>query len=169
MSDTRVKVSGESTGDGRLGRRTVLRGAALGGVGVTALAACGSDDSEDSSNGGDTSNGGADPTDGGNGGGGDGGGGEALGPTSEVPVGGGVVYTDQEVVVTQPTAGEFVGFSAICKHQGCVVAEVSDGTINCGCHGSQYAIEDGSVVTGPATSSLDPAEVTVEGQEIVLS
>jgi Rieske Fe-S protein len=162
MSDTRVNVSG----DGRLGRRTVLRGAALGGVSVTALAACGSDDDE-SSDSGDTSDGGESPPGGDDTGGG--GGGEALGPASDVPVGGGVVYADQEVVVTQPSAGEYVGFSAVCKHQGCIVAEVSGGTINCGCHGSQYAIEDGAVVTGPATAPLDPAEVAVEGQEIVLS
>jgi Rieske Fe-S protein len=163
MSDTRVNVSG----DGRLGRRTVLRGAALGGVSVTALAACGSDDDE-SSDSGDTSDGGGESPPGGDDTGG-GGGGEALGPASDVPVGGGVVYADQEVVVTQPSAGEYVGFSAVCKHQGCIVAEVSGGTINCGCHGSQYAIEDGAVVTGPATAPLDPAEVAVEGQEIVLS
>jgi Rieske Fe-S protein len=162
MSDTRVNVSG----DGRLGRRTVLRGAALGGVSVSALAACGSDDDE-SSDSGDTSDGGESPPGGDDTGGG--GGGEALGPASDVPVGGGVVYADQEVVVTQPSAGEYVGFSAVCKHQGCIVAEVSGGTINCGCHGSQYAIEDGAVVTGPATAPLDPAEVAVEGQEIVLS
>jgi Rieske Fe-S protein len=166
MSDTRVKVSGE-LGDGRLGRRTVLRGAAVGGVSITALAACGSDDDGDdssTSDGGETSESPSEPSDGGGGGGG-----EPLGPTSEVPVGGGMVYPDQEVVVTQPSAGEFVGFSAICKHQGCLVATVSDGTINCPCHGSQYAIEDGAVVTGPATAPLDPAEVAVEGQEIVLS
>jgi Rieske Fe-S protein len=167
MSDTRVEVSGDPTGDGRLGRRTVLRGVAIGGVGMTALAACGSDDDDsesgDTGDTGDTDQPTESPADGGDGGG------TALGPASDVPVGGGVIYAEEEVVVTQPTAGEFVGFSAICKHQGCLLASVSDGTINCDCHGSQYAIEDGSVVTGPATSSLDPAEVAVEGQEIVLT
>jgi Rieske Fe-S protein len=172
MSDTRVKVSGDASGDGQLARRTVLRGAALGGVSVTALVACGSDDDDtSSSDGDDTSNGG----DGGDGGNGGDGGGEALGPTSEIPVGGGAIYADQEVVVTQPTAGEFVGFSAICKHQGCVVAEVSGGSINCGCHGSRYDIETGEPVEGPngtdpsTITALDPAEVAVEGQEIVLT
>jgi Rieske Fe-S protein len=167
MSDTRVKVFGEGSGDGPLARRTVLRGAALGGVSVTALAACGSDDGESSSDGGDDgSNGGTEPTD--DGGGGGGGGGEALGPTSDVPVGGGVVYTEQEVVVTQPTAGDFVGFSAICTHQGCTVGEVADGTINCPCHGSMYSIEDGSVVGGPAPEPLAPENVSVQGKNIVL-
>ena len=55
------------------------------------------------------------------------------------------VFADQKVVVTQPTAGDFKCFTAVCTHQGCIVATVSDGTINCACHGSQYSIEDGDV------------------------
>ena len=171
MSDTRVNVSGAGSDDERLGRRTVLRGVAVGGVGLTALAACGSDDGETSDSG-DTSAPSEtptseSPTDGGGGGGG-GGGGEVLGSASDVPVGGGVVYTDQEVVVTQPTEGDFLGFTAICTHQGCTVGDVSDGTINCPCHGSMYYIEDGSVVGGPAPAPLASENVSVQGQNVVL-
>lgn len=177
MSDTRVEVSDGEAQDGRLGRRTVLRGVAIGGVSMTALAACGSDDESDSNPGsyggsGDSDNSDDDaPTDqtetpaddgGGNGGG------EALGATSDVPVGGGVVYGDQQVVVTQPTEGEFLGFTAVCTHQGCTVAGVADGTINCDCHGSKFSIEDGSVAAGPATQPLASETVTVEGQQVML-
>jgi Rieske Fe-S protein len=169
MSDTRVKVSGAGSDDEGLGRRTVLRGVAVGGVGLTALAACGSDDSDDTSDSGDTSEPSEAPTsespsDGGDGGGG----GEVLGSASDVPVGGGVVYTEQEVVVTQPTEGDFLGFTAICTHQGCTVGDVSDGTINCPCHGSMYSIEDGSVVGGPAPAPLASENVSVQGQNVVL-
>jgi Rieske Fe-S protein len=168
MSDSRVKVSGVDSDDGKLGRRTVLRGVAVGGVGVTALAACGSDDGGDDTAGGDTSEpsdtASSEPDDGGGGGGG----GEVLGAASDVPVGGGVVYTDQEVVVTQPSEGDYLGFTAICTHQGCTVGEVADGTINCPCHGSMYSIEDGSVVAGPAPAPLAPENVKVQGQDIVL-
>lgn len=45
-------------------------------------------------------------------------GGEALAKTSDIPVGGGKVFGEQEVVVTQPKEGEFKGFSAICTHKG---------------------------------------------------
>jgi len=169
MSDTRVKVSGAGSDDERLGRRTVLRGVAVGGVGLTALAACGSDDGE-SSDSGDTSEPSEAPTSESpsDGGGGGGGGGEVLGSASDVPVGGGVVYADQEVVVTQPTEGDFLGFTAICTHQGCTVGDVSDGTINCPCHGSMYSIEDGSVVGGPAPAPLASENVSVQGQNVVL-
>lgn len=174
MSDTRVETSGGSSHDGRLGRRSLLRGMAVGGVGVSALAACGSDDDGDETGSGSYSGQASEPTDGGGGDGGGGGGGTPLGPTSEVPVGGGAFFQDGEIVVTQPTAGEFVGFSAVCKHQGCLLDEVSDGSINCPCHGSRYDIETGEPVEGPSgadpstITALDPAEVTVKGQQIHL-
>ena len=74
-----------------------------------------------------------------------------LTTTSEIPVGGGTIFADEQVVVTQPTEGEFKAFTAVCTHQGCHVSSVSDGTINCACHGSQFSIDDGSVEPGPAT------------------
>jgi len=57
-------------------------------------------------------------------------------------------------VVTQPVSGTFKAFSATCTHQGCAVSEVANGTINCPCHGSRFAVADGSVTAGPATTPL---------------
>ncbi|MGY4102168.1 Rieske (2Fe-2S) protein [Nocardia sp. R16R-3T] len=88
----------------------------------------------------------------------------AIASTSEVPVGGGVIKGD--VVVTQPSAGSFVGLSSTCTHAGCKVASVSGGTINCACHGSKFGL-DGSVVNGPATQPLPQKAVHVEGDSIV--
>jgi Rieske Fe-S protein len=89
--------------------------------------------------------------------------GAVLGAAKDVPVGGGVVFRAAKVVVTQPVAGRFTGFSAVCTHQGCVVADVRDGTINCDCHGSTFAL-DGAVTTGPATQPLPPRQVTVNAR-----
>ena len=57
-----------------------------------------------------------------------------LAAVADVPVGGGVILTDRDVVVTQPVPGTFKAFSATCTHQGCAVNEVANGTINCPCH-----------------------------------
>ncbi|MFF7983953.1 Rieske (2Fe-2S) protein [Streptomyces sp. NPDC007901] len=95
--------------------------------------------------------------------------GQALAQTSEIPEGGGVVFKDQKVVVTQPTKGEFKAFSAICTHQGCTVNRVADGTIDCPCHGSKYKIADGSVAHGPAPRPLPAKSITVSGNSITLA
>jgi nitrite reductase/ring-hydroxylating ferredoxin subunit len=94
--------------------------------------------------------------------------GTILGSAMSIPVGGGVIYANQAVVVTQPTAGVYKGFSAICPHQGCTVGEVTQGVIVCPCHFSTFAIADGAVQQGPAQSGLQPVNVKVVGTDIVL-
>ncbi|MFI9770116.1 Rieske (2Fe-2S) protein [Streptomyces sp. NPDC052415] len=96
-------------------------------------------------------------------------GGEELTTTDAVPVGGGKIFKDEEVVVVQPEEGEFKAFSAICTHQRCTVASVSDGTINCPCHGSRFSITDGAVANPPATRPLPEKKITVEGNSIRLA
>jgi Rieske Fe-S protein len=91
----------------------------------------------------------------------------ALAQTSDVPVGGGKILSDKKIVITQPKAGSFDAFSAVCTHQGCIVGDVSGGTINCPCHGSKFSIANGSVVQGPATSPLPPVSIKVQGTSIV--
>jgi Rieske Fe-S protein len=94
--------------------------------------------------------------------------GQVLARTEDVPLGGGTVLADQEIVLTQPTAGTYKAYSAVCTHQGCVVANVTGGTINCGCHGSKFGL-DGSVKKGPATTPLSARTVKVSGDQISLA
>ena len=101
--------------------------------------------------------------------GGSAGGGDVLTETSDIKVGGGEVFRTSRWWSPSPTGGEFKCFTAVCSHQGCIVANVSGGTINCDCHGSQYSIDDGSVVTGPATVPLAEEKITVSGNEITLN
>jgi Rieske Fe-S protein len=91
----------------------------------------------------------------------------ALASTADIPVGGGKVLTAQKIVITQPTAGSFHAFTAICTHQGCIVNSVSGGTIDCPCHGSKYSALNGSVVDGPATLPLAAVSIKVQGTSIV--
>jgi Rieske Fe-S protein len=99
-------------------------------------------------------------------------GGTVVATTDQVEVGGGLLIGDHDIVVTQPAEGDFRAFSAICTHQGCTVSSISDGTINCDCHGSRFSIEDGSVVqaaSGLSADEQDPlpqAGITVNGSEI---
>jgi Rieske Fe-S protein len=92
-----------------------------------------------------------------------------LGTTDHVPVGGGVILADRQIVLTQPTAGVIKAFTAVCTHQGCTVSSIEGDLIVCPCHGSRYHLNDGSVANGPAPRPLAPIAVTVSGTDIVQS
>jgi Rieske Fe-S protein len=93
--------------------------------------------------------------------------GTVLTTTDQVPVQGGVVLIDQKVVVTQPTAGEFKAFTAICTHQGLLVGEVENGVIHCDNHGSEFDFSTGEVTQGPATQPLAAVAIKVKGDKIL--
>lgn len=131
-------------------RRSLLRSAAAGGVALPLLAACGSGDAG-ATPGPDVAAAGP-----------------VTVPAADVPVGGGTILADAMVVVTQPEAGTFKAFSAVCTHQGCPVQSISDGQIACPCHGSHFAIQDGSVVSGPAPKPLPALPVTQDGASVVV-
>ncbi|MGW1597350.1 Rieske (2Fe-2S) protein [Streptomyces sp. NPDC002343] len=137
------------------GRRAVMAAAGAAGL-AAALTACGSDDG--SSDAGSAATGVA-PA----------GGGTALARTADIPEGGGKIFEDQGVVVTQPAAGTYKAFSVKCPHQGCAVGSVAHGMIVCPCHGSEFSVTDGSVRKGPATRGLPAARITVAGDEITLA
>ncbi|MEQ6899572.1 Rieske (2Fe-2S) protein [Nocardioides sp. YIM 152588] len=93
--------------------------------------------------------------------------GDELATASEVPVGGGIVLTDAKIVLTQPVAGEFKAFTAVCTHQGLTVTSVDAGTIRCSHHGSAYSADSGEVESGPAPSPLAEVAITVDGDRIL--
>ena len=155
-------------------RRTVLRSAGTAGaVAATALAvsACGGTDDAASPGGsvGATGSGtggagaGATTT------GGTGGDNAAvLAKTADIPVGGGIIVTREKLVITQPTEGEFKGFSTTCTHQGCPVTTVKDGFIECPCHNSRFAVATGEPTPdSPAKAPLGAETVAVSGTDIV--
>jgi Rieske Fe-S protein len=147
-------------------RRFVLLGAGAAGA-TCLLAACGSDSSSTNSNGEDFSNNPAPAGSEGPAGGDDAGstGGSALAAVADVPEGGGVIKGD--LVITQPTAGQFKAFSKVCTHAGCDVNKIDAGVISCPCHNSKFSIETGEPTGGPATKPLAETQVKVDGDNIV--
>ena len=183
MPDPRISLSTLLTGG--TSRRTLLRGAGLAAVAVgvgAGVAGCapgsteggatpsagastpaGSTSPESSPSGDSSPSGEASPS------------GESSAPppdgivvaAADVPEGGGVVI-QEKYVVTQPSAGQYKAFSAICTHQGCPVQKVENAQIVCPCHGSHFAIDSGDPVAGPAKEPLPPVEFTKSGDNLVL-
>ena len=50
---------------------------------------------------------------------------------ADVPVGSGVIVAAAKLVVTQPVAGQFHAFTAVCTHRQCLVSKIADGNIEC--------------------------------------
>lgn len=133
--------------DQHTARRTLLQGAALAGAAGLGLTACSAGSS------GSGSPAATGPTD--------------LGSASEVPVGGAKIFSNAGVVVSQPSAGTYKAFSAVCTHAGCLVDQVQNGVVSCPCHGSQFNADTGAVVTGPASAPLAAVQVKVQGGKLI--
>ncbi|MDQ0829632.1 Rieske Fe-S protein [Streptomyces sp. B4I13] len=156
-------------------RRAVVAAAGAAGLSV-ALTACGGsdDDSSSTSSSGTSGSTGSTGSTGSSeaastGGTGNAGAGAALAKTADIPEGGGKVFASEKVVVTQPAAGTYKAFSAVCTHAGCAVKSISDGVINCPCHNSNFSIADGSVKSGPAQKPLPEVPISVSGDSISLA
>jgi Rieske Fe-S protein len=92
-----------------------------------------------------------------------------LAALADVPVGGGIVIADRNVVLTRPTDDTVLAFSATCTHAGCTVDEVSDGLIRCPCHGSVFDMTSGAPTAGPARRPLPAVAVAVQGSDVVVA
>lgn len=142
-----------------LDRRTVIRTSGVVGAGVlgaATLAACGGDATTKASTVTSSAAGAA------------GSAADAI-KVTDIPVGGGKVFDAAKIVVTQPKAGEFKAFSAICTHKGCTVAGVANGTITCPCHGSTFDAATGQVTGGPAPAPLASKSAKVSGGTITVT
>lgn len=151
-----------------LSRRALLAaGTATGAAGVLVLAGCTKGSSGASGGAGGTAApgaGGGAADDGAGGGGGP----TVLAKVSQVPVGNALPATmdGEPVLISQPTAGTIVTFSAICTHQGCTVAPAGK-QFQCPCHGSVYDAATGAVIQGPAVAPLKKVPTQVVDGEVV--
>lgn len=96
-------------------------------------------------------------------------GGRLLVALDKVPRGAGLVLQGPAIVLTRTATGDLHAFSAVCTHQGCTVATVANGTIDCPCHGSRFDATTGAVRAGPASRPLPTVAVTVRSGNVFSS
>jgi thiosulfate dehydrogenase [quinone] large subunit len=92
--------------------------------------------------------------------------GTRLGPANGVPVGGAASFTDPAqgipAFVVQPVRGQFLAFSAVCTHAGCLVQfDSQNDAFVCPCHGSTFSAKTGAVLGGPAPTALASIPITL--------
>ncbi|RNH98180.1 Rieske (2Fe-2S) protein [Micromonospora aurantiaca] len=90
-----------------------------------------------------------------------------LARLSDIPVGGGLVVRDRNIVISRGSAAGIVAFTAVCSHQGCQVTSVVGGLIRCPCHRSRFDAGTGHPVAGPATQPLTPVAIKLVGDMVV--
>jgi thiosulfate dehydrogenase [quinone] large subunit len=95
--------------------------------------------------------------------------GTLIGSAHEVPVGKPAAFTiptsGDPGIIIQLTAGDFVGYDAVCPHMGCTVGySPSNNKLVCPCHGSEFLAKNGDVISGPAPHGLTKLNV-VEGSD----
>lgn len=81
---------------------------------------------------------------------------------------GGYAYSGNIIIIRTGTS-TYVALSSVCTHQSCTVAYSSaDDKIKCPCHGSMFST-GGSVVQGPAPTSLKSYTVTLSGTTLKIT
>ena len=85
----------------------------------------------------------------------------------EVPVGKAKILPAAGVIVSQPTAGNYVALSNICPHAGGKISDISSrGFLHCPLHGSEFDPATGEVKVGPSNKPLGTQKIKVDGDKV---
>lgn len=92
--------------------------------------------------------------------------GSEIGPASQVAIGKIAAFTDpisgDPAYVLHLSSNKFVAFDAVCPHAGCTVQPyLSQSIFQCPCHGSQFDLSTGQVISGPASSNLTQLNLAI--------
>ena len=89
-----------------------------------------------------------------------------LGAASMVAVGKPATFTvpstGDPAIVFNEGGGKFISYDTVCLHAGCTVGYYSGKTLQCPCHGGQFDVSTGSVVSGPPPHGLVKLNVVLE-------
>jgi thiosulfate dehydrogenase [quinone] large subunit len=95
--------------------------------------------------------------------------GTLLGKASLISVGKPGTFTvpssGDPAIVIEVAPKNYVSYDTVCPHLGCTVQFAPSANLMiCPCHGSQFKVNDGAVISGPAPRGLTKLDV-VEGND----
>lgn len=73
-----------------------------------------------------------------------------------------ITNASRSLIVINLGGNSYRALSAVCTHQGCLVAGIANANIVCNCHGSRYTTA-GAVVNGPASAPLAQFAAVYDG------
>ena len=76
---------------------------------------------------------------------------------------------DSKIIIAH-LEGEFYAFDEECTHAGCGLSDgdLDGNVIQCPCHGAEFDIRTGEVVSPPAVEPLQIYQVRIEGDDILI-
>lgn len=87
-----------------------------------------------------------------------------------VAVGKPAILPQAQVIVTEPTKGNYKVFSNICTHQAARVDQVNaKGNLVCSLHGSQFNPATGEAEVGPAGKPLPSKDAQLQGGKVTIT
>lgn len=93
--------------------------------------------------------------------------GTLLGPASKIPAGKNAIFTIPTTgdpgIIFHESAEDFLGYDTVCPHMGCTVGySPSAKLLVCPCHGSEFLVSNGDVISGPSPRGLLKLNVVEE-------
>ena len=81
-----------------------------------------------------------------------------------------LVEVEDERIALANVGGQYYAVTDECTHSGCPLSEgeMEGELLQCSCHGSQFDVRTGEVVSPPADEPLTRYAVRIEGDDILV-
>jgi len=81
-----------------------------------------------------------------------------------------LVEVEDERIVLANVDGQYYALADACTHADCPLSdgELDGDSLECPCHGSQFDVKTGAVVSPPANEPLTRYAVRIEGDDILV-
>ena len=81
-----------------------------------------------------------------------------------------IVFEGKKIMIANIN-GEYFAIGDTCTHAGCSLGtqgKLNGSVVTCGCHGGQFDVTSGSVVSPPPQKNAVSYSVKVEGDDVML-